>query len=108
MPGKGTSRYWDTCNNRATRFLAGLVDQGVVCQGADSDGMESGSKMLTQTTRGNTLQGGGLDIVDIVGQILVTLQSGSHRHTTVVLVQKKAPEALLLGTDLQPYLRFWL
>ena len=107
MPGKGTSSYWDTCNNRATRFLAGLVDQGVVFQGADSDGMESGSKMLTQTTRGNTLQrgGGGLDIV---GQILVTLQSGSHRHTTVVLVQKQAPEALLLGTDLQPYLRFWL
>ena len=59
MPGKGTSRYWDTCNNCVTRFLAGLVDQGVVCQGADSDRMESGSKILTQTTRGNTLQGGG-------------------------------------------------
>ena len=42
--------------------------------------------------------GGGLDIV---GQILVTLRCGSHHHTAVVLVQKQAPEALLLGTDLQ-------
>ena len=49
--------------------------------------------------------GGGLDIV---GQILVTLRCGPHHHTAVVLVQKQAPEALLLGTDLQPYLGFRL
>ena len=49
--------------------------------------------------------GGGLDIV---GQILVTLRCGSYSRTAVVLVQKQAPEELLLGTDLQPYLGFRL
>jgi hypothetical protein len=44
--------------------------------------------------------GGGLDIV---GQILATLQSGPYCQTAVVLVQKRAPEDLLLGTDLQPH-----
>ena len=53
----------------------------------------------------HSYSGGGLDIV---GQILVTLRCGSHHHTAVVLVQKQAPEALLLGTDLQPYLGFRL
>lgn len=49
--------------------------------------------------------GGGLDIV---GQIRVNLSSGPHRRTTVVLVQKGAPEELLLRTDLQPSLGFRL
>ena len=49
--------------------------------------------------------GGGLDIV---GQLSATIQSGPYRKTAVVLVQNQAPEDLLLGTDLQPYLGFQL
>ena len=49
--------------------------------------------------------GGGLDIV---GQLSATLQSRPHSKTAVILVQKTAPEDLLLGTDLQPYLGFQL
>ena len=47
--------------------------------------------------------GGGLDMV---GQLSATLQSGPRSKTAVILVQKAAPEDLLLGTDLQPYLGF--
>ena len=49
--------------------------------------------------------GGGLDIV---GQLTATIQSGPYRKMAVVLVQNRAPEDLLLGTDLQPYLGFQL
>ena len=43
--------------------------------------------------------------LDIVGQILATLQSGPYHQTAVVLVQNGA---LLLGTDLQTHLGFRL
>ena len=49
--------------------------------------------------------GGGLDLV---GQLLATLQSGPYRQTAVDLVQNGAPEDFLLGTDLQPHLGFQL
>ena len=43
-------------------------------------------------------------MLDIVGQILPTLQSGPYCQTAVVLVQS----GLLLGTNLQPHLSFKL
>ena len=49
--------------------------------------------------------GGGLDIV---GEMSVDLRCGPYQRTAVVLVQKGAPEELLLGTDLQPSLGFRL
>ena len=46
--------------------------------------------------------------MDIVAQLSATIQSGPYRKTAVVLVQNRAPEDLLLGTDLQPHLGFQL
>ena len=44
----------------------------------------------------------------IIAQIKVSLSQGNRHVNTVVLVQKDAPNNLLLGTDVQPHLRFAL
>ena len=44
--------------------------------------------------------------LDIVGQMVATVQSGAHCKMAVLLVQNKALVELLLGTDLQPQLGF--
>ena len=46
--------------------------------------------------------------MDIIAQIKVSLSQGNRHVDTVVLVQKDAPNNLLLGTDIQPHLVFAL
>ena len=46
--------------------------------------------------------------LDIVAQLPVTLSQGSDQVGAVVLVQKDAPNDLLIGTDIQPLLGFTL
>jgi len=55
-----------------------------------------------------TLHSYGGEGLGIVGQLSATLQSGPHSKTAIILVQKTAPEDLLLSIDLQPCLGFQL
>ena len=48
------------------------------------------------------------DRLNIVAQLPVTLTQGDHKVSSVVLIQKNAPNDLLIGTDLQPALGFRL
>jgi len=51
-----------------------------------------------------TLQSYGGGKLNIIGQIEVTLERGSHRTKALVQIQNKAPVQLLIGTDLLPSL----
>ena len=48
------------------------------------------------------------DRLNIVAQLPVTLTQGDYKVSSVVLIQKNAPNGLLIGTDLQPALGFRL
>ena len=55
-----------------------------------------------------TLNNYGGQQLDILAEIELTLTQGSHQVDSTVLMQKGAPNDLLLGTDLQPWLGFSL
>jgi len=47
-------------------------------------------------------------MVNVICQCSVSLASGDNRHNVTVLVQKKVPQKLLLGTDVLKDLGFHL
>ena len=55
-----------------------------------------------------TLKNYGGHRLDIMAQVLVSLTQGEHQIEAMVLVQKGAPNNLLLGSDVQPQLGFSL